>query len=327
MKIVTLVFITFISFWTTTASAENLNLTLSGGSPGGLWSLLGAGLDKAVKESNPESVITYQATAGGFANIALLTKGRTDLGLVHDAEITVALAGRPPFKSPVSNLRAIGYMYNWAPMHFFLNKAEAEKYGINSIEDIATSKAPISIGINRSGNITSDIALFMLEQAGLDSDTLKDNGGRFVRAGSREQTDLIQDGRISMATNGIFVGHSSFRAIDRNTDVILLDIPQTVIDATNQEFGTSAFTIPKNSYSKQGKDVSSIALGALVVTTEKMSNKAAYELAKSLATNINQISSIHKAMGKLNAELMVSQKVLTFHPGAERAFKEAGLLK
>lgn len=327
MKIVTLAFIAVTSFCTTTASAENLNLTLSGGSPGGLWSLLGAGLDKAVKESNPNSVITYQATAGGFANIALLNKGRTDLGLVHDAEVTLALAGSSPFKEPVKNLRAIGYMYNWAPMHFFLNKSDAEKYGINSINDIASSKAPINIGINRSGNITSDIALFMLEQAGLDSETLSDNGGSFVRAGSREQADLIQDGRISMATNGIFVGHSSFRAIDRNMDVILLEIPQAVIDATNQEFGTSAFTIPVNSYSKQDKEISSIALGALVVTTENMSDETAYELAKSLATNINQVSSTHKAMAKLNAELMVSQKALAFHPGAEQAFKEAGLLK
>lgn len=309
------------------AHAEAINLTLSGGNPGGLWSLLGAGMDKAVKAADPDSVITYQATGGGFANIALLGGNRTDLGLVHDAEVKLALSGQEPFKAPVKNMRAIGYMYNWAPMHFFLRKDVAEEYNIDSLDDIATSKAPISIGINRSGNITSNVALFMLEKAGLDEKTLTQNGGSFVRAGANEQGDLMQDGRIAMATNGIFIGHSSFRAIDENVDVVLLQIPESVIEATNKEFGTSSYTIPAKSYSKQQADVQTMALGAMIVTTDKMSDEAAYELAKAFVDHIDDIRNVHKAMRQLNPELMVSQTVLPFHQGAERAYKEAGLLK
>jgi hypothetical protein len=48
----------------------NVNMTLSGGNPGGLWSLLGAGIDRAARMENDASVVTYQATGGGFANIA-----------------------------------------------------------------------------------------------------------------------------------------------------------------------------------------------------------------------------------------------------------------
>ena len=144
------------------ASADALNLNLSGGNPGGLWSLLGAGIDRAVKADDPDSVITYQATGGGFANLALLAANRTDMGLAHDAEVQLALSGSDPFSAPITNLMAIGYMYNWAPMHFFLNRAIAEQYNIDSLDDIATSGAPITIGINRSGNITSNVAEFML---------------------------------------------------------------------------------------------------------------------------------------------------------------------
>jgi hypothetical protein len=309
------------------AQAEPVNLTLSGGNPGGLWSLLGAGMDRAVKVSDGDSVITYQATGGGFANIGLLGANRTDLGLVHDAEVKLALTGQEPFNAPVTNMMAIGYMYNWAPMHFFLRKDLAEQYNIDSLDDIATSGAPISIGINRSGNITGNVALFMLEKAGLSEAKLTENGGSFVRAGANEQGDLMKDGRIGMATNGIFIGHSSFRAIDENVDVILLQIPQDVIDATNEEFGTSAYTIPSGSYSKQEGDVKTMALGAMVVTTDSMSDDTAYSLAKSFAENIDEIRGVHKAMQQLNPALMVSQTVLPFHPGAERAYKEAGLIK
>ncbi|MEQ8603225.1 MAG: TAXI family TRAP transporter solute-binding subunit [Marivibrio sp.] len=309
------------------ANAEPVNLTLSGGNPGGLWSLLGAGMDKAVKATDSDSVITYQATGGGFANIGLLAANRTDLGMVHDAEVKLALTGQDPFKAPVTNMMAIGYMYNWAPMHFFLNKDVAEEYGIDSLDDLAGSGAPISIGINRSGNITGNVALFMLAEAGLDEATLTGNGGNFVRAGANEQGDLMQDGRIDMATNGIFIGHSSFRAIDENVDVVLLQIPQNVIDATNEEFGTSAYTIPADSYSNQAEPVETMALGAMVVTTESMEDDTAYTLAKSFVEHIDEIRGVHKAMQQLNPELMVSQTVLPFHPGAERAYEEAGLLK
>ncbi|GJL87172.1 MAG: C4-dicarboxylate ABC transporter [Minwuia thermotolerans] len=309
------------------AQAEPVNLTLSGGNPGGLWSLLGAGMDRAAKASDPDSVITYQATGGGFANIGLLGANRTDLGMVHDAEVKLALTGQEPFKAPIKNMMAIGYMYNWAPMHFFLKKDIAEEYKIDSLDDIATSGAPLTIGINRSGNITGNVALFMLAKAGLDEAKLSANGGSFVRAGANEQGDLMQDGRIDMATNGIFIGHSSFRAIDENVDVVLLQIPQDVIDATNAEFGTSAYTIPANSYSKQGGDVQTMALGAMVVTTESMSEDIAYSLGKSFVEHIDEIRGVHKAMAQLNAKLMVSQTVLPFHPGAARAFKEAGLIK
>ncbi len=309
------------------AQADPVNLTLSGGNPGGLWSLLGAGMDKAAKASNKDSVITYQATGGGFANIGLLGANKTDLGMVHDAEVNLALSGQPPFKAPVKNMMAIGYMYNWAPMHFFLKKDLAEKYNIDSLDDIATSKAPLTIGINRSGNITSNVAVFMLAQAGLTEETLTANGGSFVRAGANEQGDLMKDNRIDMATNGIFIRHSSFRAIDENVDVILLTVPDNVIAATNKEFGTSTYTIPAKSYSKQTADVKTMALGAMVVTTDKLSDAAAYELGKSFAANIDEIRNVHKAMRQLNTEILVSQTVLPFHPGAERAYKEAGILK
>lgn len=327
MKIKALAVAVCIGVMPVAAQADSLNLTLSGGNPGGLWSLLGVGIDKAVRASDPNAVITYQATGGGFANIGLLGASRTDLGVVHDAEVKLALDGQEPFSAPITNLMAIGYMYNWAPMHFFLRKDIADQYKIDSLDDIATSGAPIAIGINRSGNITGNIALFMLDKAGLDEAKLNANGGSFVRAGANEQGDLMQDGRIGLVTNGIFVGHSSFRAIDEKVDVVLLEIPQDVIDATNKQFGTTAYTVPAGSYSKQPKEVKTMALGAMVVTTNSLSDDAAHSLAQSFLGHIDEIRGVHKEMQKLTPELMVSQTVLPFHPGAERAFKEAGLIK
>lgn len=305
--------------------AEPINLTVSGGSPGGLWSLIGAGLDRAIKAEDADGVITYQTSGGGFANIALLANKKTDLGLVHDAEVQLALQGKEPFDAPITNLRAIGYMYNWAPMHFFLEKSIALEYGIDSLDDLATSGAPLKIGVNRPGNINSDVVLFMLEAAGLDQKTLEANGGTFVRAASKQQAELIRDGRIDLATNGVFVGHSSFRVIDENIDGILLSVPADVIAATNAAFGTVPSTIPANSYSDQTTDIASISLGAMVVTNETLPYASAEKLAQSLLANIDDVRGVHKAMSGLTTKLLVSQTVLPFHPAAEAVYRDAGL--
>ncbi|QFT62009.1 TAXI family TRAP transporter solute-binding subunit [Roseivivax sp. THAF30] len=316
-----------IAATSTVAVAEPVNLTLSGGNPGGLWSLLGAGIDRAAKMDDGDSVVTYQATGGGFANIGLLGAGNTDLGLVHDAEAKIALQGGDPFQAPIENMRAIGYMYNWAPMHFFLERSVAEEYDIDGIDDIASSGAPVRIGINRSGNITSNIALHMLEAVGVTEEGLEQAGGQFVRAGANEQADLIQDGRLDMITNGIFINHSSFRAVNENSDVVLLTVPEDVIASTNEAFGTGTLAIPAGSYPNQDADVETVTLGALLVATDGMSDEAAGSLASSILNNINEVRAVHSAMGALTPELLATPSVLEFHPAAEAVYKDAGLLQ
>ncbi|MET4104067.1 MAG: TAXI family TRAP transporter solute-binding subunit [Roseovarius sp.] len=309
------------------AMAESINVTLSGGNPSGLWSLLGAGVDRAVKADDSSSVVTYQATGGGFANIGLLAAGRTDLGLAHDAELKIALAGDEPFNAPIENLQAIGYMYNWAPMHFFLRKSIADEHGIDSIDDLAESGVAIRVANNNRGNITANITTFMLDEAGFDEATIEANGGVLVRGGSSQQADLITDGRTDMVINGIFVGHSSFRKVDKSNDVVLLSVPQEIIEKTNERFGTRDYTIPGGSYSNQAEDIVTLALGAMVVTSDALPEETGYTLAKGIASNIDEIRGVHNAMQELTPELLVSQTTLPFHPGAERAYKELGLIE
>ena len=100
-----------------------------------------------------------------------------------------------------------------------------------------------------------------------------------------------------------------------------------MIEATNKEFGTSAYTIPAGSYSNQDADINTMALGAMVVTTDQMEDAVAEALAKAFLENIDEIRGVHGAMKQLTPELMVSQTVLPFHPGAEKVYKDAGLIE
>ena len=99
-----------------TAQAESYEMTVAGASPGGLWSLLGAGLDSSVRAAYPDSKITYQTSGGGIANIGQLDRNQTDLAIVHDAELLLAKKGESPFREPIDSIRVLSYLYTWAPM-------------------------------------------------------------------------------------------------------------------------------------------------------------------------------------------------------------------
>lgn len=309
------------------ASAQSLNLTLAGASPGGLWTLMGAGLDAALKKGAPGSSVTYQTTGGGFANAAMVSQGRAEIGLIHDAELAIAVAGGEPFQQPIENLRTIGYLYDWAPMQFVVNKNFSDEYGITSLADLVEKEAPVRITINRAGNITGQVASAMMAAAGADDEAIASWGGSVVQAGSSEQSGLLLNGRVDVYTNGVFVGHSSIREIENSLDIKILDIPEDVRKSVAEEFSIGEFTIPAETYENQPEDIETVALGAVLVASENMSEEDAYTLTKAILENVAEIQTVHPAMADLTTELLVREAAVPFHDGALRAYREAGLMQ
>ncbi len=306
------------------ASAKELNLTLAGASPGGLWTLLGAGLEAALKAQDPGSSVTYQTSGGGFANAAQVSQGRVEIGLIHDAELAIAAEGRPPFMAPITNLRQIGYLYDWAPMQFIAQKSFTDKYGIETIADLKST--PARITVNRPGNITGMVAIAMLEAAGVTEQSNADMGGSIVRAGSKEQADLMANGRVDLFANGVFVKHSSIRKLQDALDIKILNVPADVREKVGAEFGIGPFTIKAGTYENQPADIETLALGAVLVASDAMSEEDAYTLTKAMIDNVDKIRSVHPAMAALTLELMSRPTAVPFHDGAIRAYREAGLM-
>lgn len=307
------------------AQAEEYKMTVAGASPGGLWSLLGAGIDAAVRAEYPGSTITYQTSGGGIANVAILQRDDANLALIHDAELLLAKNGGAPFREPVDNLRVLSYMYTWAPMQALVRESFAAEHGIESFEDIARLEPPMTIAINRRGNIASSVAEEMLAAIDVTEDDLEDWGGRLIYAASDEQMSLVQDRRTDMILNSLFVGHSSIMQAANSVDLRLLNLSTDTINKVTPETGTIPFVIPSGSYDWAPDDVNTVSLGAALVVRADMDEETAYNLTKALFENYDQLAGVHPAMRALTPEIMASIDVVPFHEGAQRYLEEAGL--
>ncbi|MCC4118569.1 TAXI family TRAP transporter solute-binding subunit [Aromatoleum toluclasticum] len=308
-------------------SAEQYKMTLSGASPSGLWTMIGMGIDGAVKDSFPGSTITYQTSGGGLANIALIDQGKVELGIAHDVELHIANLGVKPFQKPITSLRAIALLYNWAPMQMVITKAFAEKYGIHSFDDIAVKKPPLRVAFNKRGNITEHVAVEMFKAIGVTVDDIRKWGGDIIYAASDEQGDLMKDKRIDMFANGVFVRTSFIVQAGDAVDLVLLPVSERVINNLSHELHVAPFVVKAGSYPWQPVDVPTVALGAVLTVSSKMDDKVAHDLAGALHKHIERLQGAHNSLKAITPEFLASQKVIPYHPGAEAYYREVGLLQ
>lgn len=302
------------------------NYIMAGASPGGLWSLLGAGVDKAMRASHPNATVTYQTSGGGFANAAQIASKKVDFGLMHDAEAKIAAQGGAPYKAPISNLRALAVMYNFAAFQPMVTKSFADKYGIASYEDLKAKKAPVRLIINKRGNIAHNQAVEVLAAYGISLKDIESWGGSVQYSGSKGSVELMKNRQADMVMNNIFVGHSSIREVLNSMPMVMMPVSEAVRDKVSSAMGTGQMVIPGKAYDILSADHPTLALTAMLVINADTSDNEVYKITKALVTNLGEIQGVHKAMRSLNKEMMVKQNAIPFHPGAVKAYKEAGLM-
>ncbi|HEX9835907.1 MAG TPA: TAXI family TRAP transporter solute-binding subunit [Alphaproteobacteria bacterium] len=313
-------------------SAQPYNLTLSGASPGGLWSSLGAGVDAAIAAAYPGSTVTYQTSSGGMANIPLVATKKVPLGIAVDAEVVMAQNGQPPFREKITDVRTLARMYSpnarFQAQHVIVTKDFAEKHGLKTLQDLTAKKAPIRIAINRRGNVDGDIAELLLEAVGATPDAIEKWGGQVVRAASREITSLILDRRIDATIYGIAYKHASVLEIARGVPIVLLEIPAAAADKVAKTIGGSVCGFKAGEYDFLSQNINSVCAGAVLIVSKDMDDALAYNLAKGVVSQIEKFKGAHALLKQVTTPATVTEAgPAPFHPGAAKYYKEAGLLK
>jgi TRAP transporter TAXI family solute receptor len=310
------------------AQAQSYQLTLAGASPGGLWSTIGAGIDKALSKAYPGSTVTYQTGSGGLANAKLVSDGKVPMGIAADMELAAAYRGTGPFKGhPLKNLRTLFRTYS-AQSRFqydyvLVNGDVAKKYGIKTMADLKKHAGDIRIAFNRPGNMDGDIGIAIMEDSGIPIKSFK----QVVRAASKEMTSLMLDRRIDAIVLGIAYNHPVIRQMENGIPLTMLDVGKKVSDKVADDFGGQTCTIKANEHKFISEDKTSVCVGTVVVVNESMPDEEAYKIVKGVLANLDDFKSAHRLLKKATTPKTVAEPaVAPRHPGAAKALKEAGLL-
>lgn len=309
------------------AHAKPYNLTLCGASPGGLWSLVGAGLDATLKAAYPGSTITYQTSSGGLANVVQVKNGRCDLGIANDGDLLFALQGKPPFKSKVKGLKAIAVLYNWTPVMWIARRDFVEKYGIHSLADLAKKKPPVRLAFNRRGLLTSAISDATIKALGFTTKDIESWGGSVQYQASKEQARLMENGRIDLLANTLFVNHRSIAQMAQSTKLAMVDVPPQGIAPVVKEFHVKPWVIKAGTEPWQKIDAHTVTTSVILFADAKMPEKTVYDITEAMIKHPEKMGAVSKAMKQFKPQIMLEQDAAPFAPGAIKAYKKAGLMK
>ena len=86
------------------------------------------------------------------------------------------------------------------------------------------------------------------------------------------------------------------------------------------------YTIPASTYNGMDGDAVTVAVKATFIVSNDLSEAAVYELTKALFENKEAITAAHAKGEFLDPQYAVEGISVPFHPGAEKYFKEVGVM-
>ncbi|HEY0824734.1 MAG TPA: TAXI family TRAP transporter solute-binding subunit [Ramlibacter sp.] len=269
--------------------------------------------------SQPGKIIaTAQSSNGSLANVNAVASGSMEAGFSQSDVATWAYTGTGAFegKPKVSDLRMIANLYPES-IHLVVKKGS----GIKTVTDLKGKR----VALDEPGSGTLINARMVLAAYGVKESDIKPDFIKPNQAG-----DKLKDGSLDAF---FFVGGAPAGAIAELASsgvgielVPLTGAPADALRKQNPYFAVD--NIAANTY-KDVPAVQTLAVGAQLVTSAKVSADTVYEITKAMYSEQAQkaLAAGH-AKGKFITKQNAVQGVgIPFHPGAEKFYKEAGLLK
>jgi len=266
----------------------------------------------------PGLVATAVASNGSVANINGIQSGQMESGFTQSDVAFWAFTGTGVYegKPKVADLRLIANLYP-ETIHIVARKGA----GISSVADLKGKR----VSLDEPGSGTLVDARIILGAYGI---TEKDIKAEYLKP--NQAGDKIRDGGLDAF---FFVGGYPTSAISELASagggIELVPVTGPEVDKMRQQYGFfSPDTIPANTYKGIG-EVKTIAVGAQWVTSAKQPDALIYEVTKA-TWNENTRKFLDAGHAKGKAIQMASATAgagIPFHPGAEKFYKEKGLLK
>jgi TRAP transporter TAXI family solute receptor len=298
----------------TASGAQNISIATGG--TGGVYYPMGGGVASVLSKHVPGMQATAEVTGGSVDNLKLIGTEKPYIGFTMADASLDAYKGVDKFKGNKVPLRTLMVLY---PNRMHVVSVEGR--GINSMADLKGKR----ISTGSPGSATEVMAFRILEAAGLD----KDSDVKRERLGVAESVNAMKDNKIDAFfwVGGLPTAAVTDLANTPGTKIKMVDHAE-VVPKMNQKYGNLYVedTIPKNVYKGMDSDNKQATVMNLLVTHEKMDEKTAYNIVKTIFDKKSDLIAVHKEAENFKLENQkASATPIPFHPGAAKYFAEKGV--
>ena len=297
---------------------KTTDVIFSAGPTGGSWTPMAAALSQVVKKRVPEINVQVEPGAG-LVNMEKIRTDKADIGWSMTNIMADAQTGTGQFEGKKTDKGL--YVANFYPNVWQI--AVPADSDIKSIKDLKGKP----VALPARGN-TSLVAGWenLLKVNGM---TLNDLGPKSYGPVS-SNAETVKN-RQAMAAGWFTVVPASF-VLDLGSAMKLhmLSISDAEFAALRKiNAGFVRYTIKADVYKDQGvtEDVHTFQSPTVLIASSKTSADVVYKITKAIIEGREEFGNVVKVMHGISAQEMAQNYGMPYHPGAEKYYREAGLLK
>ena len=286
------------------------NLTFTTGGDAGTYYAFGGVIAQHVT-ANAGVSVTAVTSGGSKANVLLLDSGDAQLGFCQSDVMAYAYNGTSTFADDgaITSFSTVANLYLEQVQIVTCNP------DIKTVADLAGKN--VSIGDAGSGVYFN--AIDILGAYGLTEEDIKPQYKSFG-----DSADALKDGKIDAAFVVAGAPTTAITDLATGKDVYLVSIDKEHTDALIAKCPYYiATTIPAGTYTTMTEDATTVAVGAVVLAADNVSDEAVYAFVSDIFENSGDLA--HGKAGELNLENATNITSVPYHPGAAKYFAEKGI--
>jgi len=298
-----------------------MNLTFIGASPTGPILIIMNGLSECVSKSYPDSAVTIVPGNLG-TNVPRVNNGEADAAISDSFFVKAAVNGEAPFDKKLDNLAAVAHISS-SSVHLIANK----DLGIESFDEIIKNKMKLRISVGLAGGVSDICFQQLLKEYDLTTEDLINWGGEILNQNISDGAQMIADNRIDAMVMSNFVPTQNIQELSKNKDIVLLKIEPKIVENMCEKYGYYKASIPADSYDFLKQDMDCLNSNTVFIVPKNSSEENVYKITRSICENLDYLQSVHSSIAGLKADDLVSNLGIPLHPGAEKYYREAGIIK
>jgi uncharacterized protein len=283
------------------------SFTVGTASQGGTYFAYGAGWANLVAEELGMSG-GGEVTGGPMQNMALVHTGDAQFGMTTMGPAAESLAGTNPI-APGLQMTGACAMFPMYQTPFSVTALASS--GITSISDIPDGA---KIGFGPAGSTSDTYFPLMMETLGVNFE--RRNGG---------WTDLggqLQDGLLDVIAFAAGVPVPAVSQLEVQTDVNIIEFTEEEQAKIMDAFPVSEFSIAASTYSTLENDARSVSMWNFAIANCDLPESFVNAVVDVVMSDNARMMNIHKAASSTTPDNWDKNKVLKWHPGAAKWFKE-----
>jgi len=317
-RIVVIVICMFLMFSVSSFGAKRAAISMVTGGTAGTYFPVGGAICEVVNEALPDIEVTALTGNASVANINLMWKHEIESGLTQNNIADWAYNGTKLYegKEKVQNLMAIASLF---PEHMHI--VAQKKANISKIDDMKDKK--ISVSSPGSGG-EADI------KAILGALGITFNDFEAVNLDQATSAQYMKDMLLDAFWTTIGYPGSSVMDIAQKREINLVPFSDEEVETVVAKYPYYVKAkIPGGIYKGVDEDVQTLACTAIWAVDSEVDEDIIYAVTKAMfdEENLARIHLAHAKAKNITLETALDGISIPIHPGAERFYKEVGLIK